>query len=231
MKGEHRMKSWIEDDNINYEYIIRYIRDTIPRSEGLIKEMEEYAKLHEVPISQPESIRMTEVLLKLAGTRRVLEIGCAIGYSAIRMCRACGGEVVTVELSDEMADIAEENIKKAELADRIKVIRGDAREVLPRLAETEEFDMIFIDAAKGQYMEFFPHCMKMLSEGGLLISDNILYKGMTATDELLVRRKVTIVRRLRQYLEMLRDNKELSTAIIPIGDGVAISFKERTDNR
>ena len=204
------MKSWIEDDNINYEYIIRYIRDTIPRSEGHIREMEEYAKLHEVPISQPESIRMIEVLLKLSGVRRVLEVGCAIGYSSIRMCRACGGEVVTVELSDE-----------------INVIRGDAKDVLPRLAESEKFDMIFVDAAKGQYMEFFPHCMKMLNEGGLLISDNILYKGMTATDELLVRRKVTIVRRLRKYLEMLRDSSELSTAIIPIGDGVAISYKER----
>ena len=221
------MKSWIEDDNINYEYIIRYIRDTIPRSEGHIREMEEYAKLHEVPISQPESIRMIEVLLKLSGARRVLEVGCAIGYSSIRMCRACGGEVVTVELSDEMADIAEGNIQKAGLSDKISVIRGDAKDVLPRLAESEKFDMIFVDAAKGQYMEFFPHCMKMLNEGGLLISDNILYKGMTATDELLVRRKVTIVRRLRKYLEMLRDSSELATAIIPIGDGVAISYKER----
>ena len=107
------------------------------------------------------------------------------------------------------------------------MIRGDAKDVLPRLAESEKFDMIFVDAAKGQYMEFFPHCMKMLNEGGLLISDNILYKGMTATDELLVRRKVTIVKRLRKYLEMLRDSSELSTAIIPIGDGVAISYKER----
>ena len=130
------MKSWIEDDNINYEYIIRYIRDTIPRSEGHIHEMEEYAKLHEVPISQPESIRMIEVLLKLSGGRRVLEVGCAIGYSSIRMCRACGGEGVTAELSDEMADIAEDNIQKAGLSDKINVIRGDAKDVLPRLAES-----------------------------------------------------------------------------------------------
>jgi predicted O-methyltransferase YrrM len=86
--------------------------------------------------------------------------------------------------------------------------------------------VIFVDAAKGQYMEFFPNCLRLLRKGGLLISDNILYKGMTATDELVVRRKITIVRRLRAYLEMLKENKQLSTAIIPIGDGVAVSVKE-----
>lgn len=219
------MKSWIEDDNINYEYITRYIRGTIRQSEGHIREMEEYAKLHEVPISQPESIRMIEVLLELSRAERVLEVGSAIGYSAIRMCGAAGCDVVTVELSEEMADIAEGNIARAGLEDKIRLIRGDAKEVLPRLAEAEKFDMIFVDAAKGQYNEFFPHCMKMLKKGGLLISDNILYKGMTATDELVVRRKVTIVRRLRSYLDMLCGDSRLSTAILPIGDGVALSFK------
>lgn len=220
------MKSWIEDDNICYEYIIRYIRDTIPESEGQIREMERYAAEHEVPISQPESIRLIEVLLKLCGARRILEVGSAIGYSAIRMSRACGAEVVTVELSDEMADIAEKNISLAGLSDKIQLVRGDAKEVLARTEGEECFDVIFVDAAKGQYMEFFPHCMRLLKKGGLLISDNVLYKGMTATDELVVRRKITIVRRLRAYLEMLKKNRELSTAIIPIGDGVAVSFKE-----
>lgn len=220
------MKAWIEDDNINYEYIIRYIRRTLPQSEGALLEMERYAAEHEVPISQPESIRMIEVMLKMLRAEKILELGTAIGYSAIRMSRACGAEVVSVELSEEMADIAEENIRNEGLAEKIRVIRGDAREVVAAMDGEEQFDAIFVDAAKGQYMEFFPHCMRLLKKGGILISDNILYKGMTATDELVVRRKVTIVRRLRKYLEMLKENRELCTAILPIGDGVAVSFKE-----
>ena len=220
------MKSWIEDDNINYEYIIRYLRDTIPKSEGHIFEMEKYAKENEVPISQPESIRMIEVLLKLMNAKKILEIGSAIGYSAIRMSRASGAEVVTVELLDEMADIAEDNFKKAGLDKKIRLIRGDGKEVLSKMEGEGVFDVIFVDAAKGQYMDIFPDCERLLRNGGLLISDNILYKGMTATDELVVRRKITIVRRLRAYLDMLKNNKAFSTAIVPIGDGVALSFKE-----
>ena len=220
------MKAWIEEDNINYEYIIRYLRDTIPKRSGHIAEMEAYAKEHDVPISQPESIRFVEVLLKIAGAKRVLELGTAIGYSAIRMTNACGAEIVTVELSDEMADEAEKNFKIAGVENKIKLIRGDAREVVARLPEDEKFDVIFVDAAKGQYMEFFNHCERLLRKGGVLISDNVLYKGMTATDELVVRRKITIVRRLRDYLEMLKENKNFSTALLPIGDGVALSFKE-----
>jgi len=220
------MKAWIEDDNINYDYIIRYIRDTIPRSEGQLLEMERFAKENEVPISQPESIRMIEILLKLMNAKEILEVGSAIGYSAIRMSRASDARVTTIELSEEMADLALENIKKAGLEEKISLIRGDGVKVLEKMDGEGIFDVIFVDAAKGQYMEFFPHCLRLLRKGGLLISDNILYKGMTATDELVVRRKITIVRRLRAYLEMLKENKQLSTAIIPIGDGVAVSVKE-----
>ena len=220
------MKAWIEEDNINYEYIIRYLRDTIPASRGLILEMEEYAKEHEVPISQPESIRFVEVLLKIAGAKKILELGTAIGYSAIRMTRASGAEIVTVEISEEMAKIATENFRKAECTDKITLLVGDAREVVSEMDGEELFDVIFVDAAKWQYMEFFPHCERLLKKGGILISDNVLYKGMTANDELVVRRKITIVRRLRNYLEMLKENKSFSTALLPIGDGVALSFKE-----
>lgn len=220
------MKAWIEEDNINYEYIIRYLRDTIPKREGQLLEMERYAKENDVPISQPESIRLIEVLLKLMNAKNILEIGSAIGYSAIRMSKATDARVVTVELSEEMVSIAEKNVKEAGLSDKIQIIQGDGCKVLAEMQGEGLFDVIFVDAAKGQYMELFEDCVRLLRKGGLLISDNILYKGMTATDELVVRRKITIVRRLRTYLEMLKDNKELSTSIVPIGDGVALSFKE-----
>ena len=219
------MRDWIEGDNINYEYILRYIRATLPQSEGILKEMEDYARENSVPISQPESIRFLEIIIKIANAKKILEVGSAIGYSAIRMSLAAGGEVTTIELSDAMADIAERNIEKASLADKITLIRGDAREIIPKIEE--EFDLIFVDAAKGQYAEFFEHSRRLLKKGGIMVSDNVLYKGMTATDELLVHRKITIVRRLRSYLEMLKENREFSTALIPIGDGVALSFRER----
>ena len=162
--------------------------------------------------------------MKIKRPEKILEVGTAIGYSAIRMARSCDADIVTIEISDEMADKAEENIEKADLSHRIKVLRGDAAEVLKTL--DEKFDFIFIDAAKGHYMDFFNECDRMLEKGGILVSDNVLYKGMTATDELVVRRKITIVRRLRNYLEMLKNNENYSTAIIPIGDGVALSIRE-----
>ena len=218
------MRDWIEGDNINYDYILRYIRDTLPQSQGLLLEMEKFAEKNSVPISQPESIRFLEIIIKIANAKRILEVGSAIGYSAIRMSNASGGNVTTIELSEEMAYIAEENIRKAGLSDKITLIRGDAREILPKLEG--EFDLIFVDAAKGQYAEFFKESRRLLKKGGIMVSDNVLYKGMTATDELLVHRKITLVRRLRSYLEMLKENKEFSTALIPIGDGVALSFKE-----
>lgn len=218
------MRDWIEGDNINYDYILRYIRDTLPQSEGQLLEMEKYAEENNVPISQPESIRFLEIIIKIANAKRILEVGSAIGYSAIRMSRAMDSEVTTIELSEEMADIAEENIKRAGLVNKIRLIRGDAREVIPQIEG--EFDLIFVDAAKGQYAEFFRESQRLLRKGGILVSDNVLYKGMTATDELLVHRKITLVRRLRAYLEMLKENKDFSTALLPIGDGVALSFKE-----
>lgn len=218
------MMDWIEDDNINYDYILRYIRDTLPQTKGLIREMEDYAKEFSVPISQPESIRFLEIIIKIANAKRILEIGSAIGYSAIRMSLANDSFVTTVELSEKMADIAEKNIEKAGLSDRVTLIRGDGREILPKLEG--EFDLIFVDAAKGQYSEFFRESQRLLKNGGIMVSDNVLYKGMTATDELLVHRKITLVRRLRAYLEMLKENKDFSTALLPIGDGMALSFKE-----
>jgi len=121
-----------------------------------------------------------------------------------------------------MVELAKENVKKAGCKDIINIIEGDAIEVLPYLYK--KYDFIFLDAAKGQYPEFFPHCFRMLSDGGVLVSDNVLYKGMVANDELVVKRKKTIVRRLRDYLNTICNDVNLETSILPIGDGVAISY-------
>ncbi len=213
------------DDNINYEYIIRYIRRTLKPSAGYIKELEKFAKVNSVPISQPETIKLIELLIKIGNVKNVLEVGTAIGYSAIRMAESGAEHIDTIEINPDAAAYAKKSIYHMKLEDKINVIEGDAKEVLADMSG--EYDLIFIDAAKAQYNEFFKHCMRMLRRGGILFSDNILYKGMTATDELVKHRKITIVKRLRKYVDMLCEIPELETDILPLGDGVAISVKVR----
>lgn len=211
------------EDNINFDYIIRYIRRTLRQSDGLLKELEVYAKENEVPISQPETIKLIELLIKISGAENILEIGSAIGYSAIRMAYAGASHIDTVEINDDMAKEAVINIKKAGVEEKVTLYKGDAKDILKTLDKS--YDLIFMDAAKAQYNEFFKLCIERLNTGGILLSDNILYKGMTATDELLQHRKITIVKRLRAYVDMLCNNPELDTDILPVGDGVAISVK------
>ena len=215
------------DDSINYEYILRYIHDVLPEQDGLIAELEEFAKEHDVPISQPETIKLLEVLIKLGDRRNILEVGSAIGYSALRMANANPPtEIHTIEINHDAALYAKRTFERAGLSDRIHLTEGDANVVLPEFAKNGmKFDMIFVDAAKAQYLNFFEPCMNMLVGGGLLVSDNVLYKGMTATDELVLHRKRTIVKRLRDYIDMLCSHPQLDTAVLPVGDGVALSYK------
>ncbi len=216
------------DDSINHEYIIRYIRDVLPERGGLLAELEKFAAEREVPISQPETIRLIEVLIRLGGIKNILEVGTAIGYSAARMARVAPDITVdTVEINPEAAAYARRVFERAGVSGRVTLFEGDAADILPKLrSEGREYDMIFVDAAKAQYGSFFESCRDMLRPGGLLISDNILYKGMTATDELVLHRKRTIVKRLREYVDMLCRDKNFDTAIIPIGDGMALSVKK-----
>lgn len=212
-----------EDFNINYEYIVRYIQRTIKKNDGLLAEMEQFAKENDVPIAQPETIRFIETLIKSANAKNVLEVGAAIGYSAITLVNN-GCTVTTIERDENIIPHLHKNIEKAGYQDKITVFEGDAMEILANMEGT--FDFIFLDAAKAQYLEFLPHCLRMLKQGGVLFSDNILYKGMVATDELFRRRKVTIIRRLRKYLDELCSRDDLITSIVPIGDGAAISYKK-----
>lgn len=220
------------DDSINHEYIIRYIRDALPKSGGILAELEEFAAEHDVPVSQPESIKLIEVLTRACGFKKILEIGSAIGYSALRMARISPDvSIDTIEINPDAAAYARRVFERAGVSGRITLLEGDAAEILPRLeAEGKKYDMIFLDAAKAQYGSFFASCLNMLKPGAMLISDNILYKGMTATDELVLHRKRTIVKRLREYVAALCGSAELDTAVIPVGDGMALSVKKAADN-
>jgi predicted O-methyltransferase YrrM len=211
---------------ICYDYINEYIRNTIKDRDGILKELREFAEINHVPIVHPEVAKLLEVVGLLVKPLRILEIGTAIGYSAILMSSFLQpeGKIDTIDRFELMIDKAKENIERAGLKDVISVIAGDALEVLRCL--DKRYDMIFLDAAKGQYPEFLPECLRMLNKGGLLVSDNVLYKGMIANDNLIIRRKKTIVKRMRGYLESICNNDELETSVIPIGDGVALSYKK-----
>jgi len=210
---------------ICYDYINDYIRKTIRKSSGILSELEEFAGKNHIPIVQPEVARLITVLGRIQKPERILEVGTAIGYSAILLSEIIrpGGKIDTIDRYELMLEYAKENIKKAGKEHIINVISGEALDVLKCL--DKKYDMIFLDAAKAQYMEFLPECLRMLNPGGLIISDNILYKGMVANDDLVVRRKKTIVKRMRTYLDYICNNEQLDTCIIPIGDGVAVSYK------
>lgn len=215
--------------NINESSVEEYIRSLVPRRESYLVELEKYAELNHVPIIHPEVAQLIKVLLNIAKPKRILEIGTAIGYSALIMASAIerDGRIISIEKREDMINIAEKNIHDSGYSDMIKIIKGEAEEVLPNI--NDEFDFIFIDAAKGQYMEFFPHCIRNLADGGIIVSDNVLYKGMVASDELVLRRKKTIVKRMRSYLDYITNNKDLESSVIPIGDGVAITYKKEVE--
>ncbi|MBC7765034.1 MAG: O-methyltransferase [Hyphomonadaceae bacterium] len=215
------------EEHINQPFIIDYIRNLLPKQADILEEMKAFAQ-HEdtyAPIVQPEVAQMLTVLCKMVNPTTILEIGTAIGYSAIVMATATQNvqKLVTVERYDKMAALARQNVQKAGLESIIQIVEADAVAWLPTVQGT--FDLIFLDAAKGQYLEFLPHCLRLLKQGGVLISDNILYKGMIAAPHLVIRRKITIVKRIRKYLIEIMNHPALDTSIIPIGDGVAISYK------
>ena len=212
-------------ENINYPYIVSYLRSILPARDGLLSEIEEKSKLEEsyVPIAEPESAQLLRVLAQLSGGGNFLEIGTGCAYSSIILARETSGTVTTIERYSKAAGFARENIEKAGLSDRIQLLEGEAADILPTLEG--QYSLVFLDAAKGQYPAFLPHILRLLKPGGILVSDNVLYKGMTAERSLLIRRKITIVKRLRIYLKTLYETEELTTCVLPLGDGVAISVK------
>lgn len=212
--------------NIVNDLVEDYIRNILKENKSLILEMEEYAKENSVPIIHKEVAELLRFILDIHKPKRILEIGCAIGYSSIFFATVLGGdvEIITTERNPVMLEKAYENIEKAGLKDKIKILVGDATQTLKDL--DGEFDMIFIDAAKGQYKMFYDMVTPQLKKGGIVISDNILYKGMIASDDFVVRRKRTIVKRMREYLDYICSLEDVDTSILPVGDGVALSYKK-----
>ncbi len=213
--------------NINKDYIEDYIRMVTPNNTEVLRELEDYAKLNHVPIVHPEVAQLLKVLIKIKGAKRILEIGTAIGYSSIIMAQSMekDGKVVTIERRQDMVEKAKKNITNLNLQRQIEILEGEANDILPKL--NNKFDFIFVDAAKGKYMEYFPYCINLIKDEGVIVSDNVLFKGMVANNDLVIRRKKTIVRRMREYIDKILNDCMLDSCIIPIGDGVAVSYKRR----
>ena len=208
---------------ITYEYMEEYIKGLVPKREGTLKEIEEFAREHGVPIVQEETGKFLEFMVDMKKPLRILELGTAIGFSSILMYEAAGTEpeIVTIERDSKMIELAKVNLEKFNLEHKIKIMEGDCLEILEKL--DEPFDLIFMDAGKGHYNHFLPHCLRLLKEDGIIIAENVLFRGRVATDELVKRRKITIVKRMRTYLDMVSSDENLITSVIPMGDGIAIT--------
>jgi len=217
-------------DGISKNYIRDYITKNLSPSGGMIRDMELYAEENHIPIIKPEVAQLLKVLVKGFESKKILEIGTAIGYSAVTLAEAAGkgAEVVSLEIDEDMAKKARLNIERAGLDDRIEVIHGDARLILKELEG--RFDFVFIDGAKGHYGEMFEDVLQNVRSGGIIVCDNVLFRGMVASDSLVKRRKITIVKRMRKFLKYITQHQRLDTAIVPIGDGVSISCIRRTEH-
>ena len=208
---------------VTHEYMEEYLRNLIPDKKGTLKKLEDFAKENSVPIIQKEAGKFLEFMINMKKPKRVLELGTAIGYSSILMAESVDYKlpIVTIERDDNMVTLAKSNIKLYGYDDRIDIIQGDCLEVLEKL--DDKFDVIFMDAGKGHYNHFLPHCLRLLNDDGIIIADNVLFRGMVASNDLVKRRKITIVKRMRTYLEMVSSNEDLITSVIPMGDGIAIT--------
>lgn len=203
-------------------YLDTLYRPLSPFLEGL--RMEAEAEL--IPIILRDTEALLTNLLLLKQPRRILELGTAVGYSALCFATVLPDcQITTLELSPRSCQRAGENIRKAgeDYESRICIVAGDARETLPKL-EPNGFDFLFIDAAKGHYQEFWETCLPLCAPGALIVSDNVLYKGITASEDFLTdRRDKTIMRRMRSFLERITTDPGVITSVLAVGDGVAIS--------
>lgn len=192
-----------------------------------LNEIEQYALETEVPIIRKSMQSLLKFLLTFSKPRNILEVGTAIGFSALLMSEYGPADchITTIEKYEKRIPIARENFARAGAQDRITLLEGDAIEILQELDGS--YDLIFMDAAKGQYINFLPDILRLLSPGGLLVSDNVLQDGDIIQSRFAVtRRNRTIHARMREYLYEIKHHPELETVILPVGDGVTLSVKK-----
>ena len=212
------------------ERIRQFIQSFLPERSAFLEKVRKEALSEAVPILREETAALLRVCLKTKDKPKILELGTAVGYSALVMMDAIEGEgeIVTVENFPPRIEKAKENFGASPYKDKICLMEGDGAEILEELlGKKEQFSFIFLDAAKAQYPLWFPSLLKLLSSGGILFCDNILQGELLLESRFyLERRQRTIHKRMREFLRLLQREESLETSILPIGDGVSLSIKK-----
>ena len=208
--------------------IVSYIHSLESQNSETLEKIEQCAIKDNVPIIRKEMESFLRVMLTISKPLNILELGCAIGYSAILMSEYLpeGGHITTIENYDKRIVEAKANIQAAGLEDKITLLEGDAMEVMKDL-ESSKYDFVFMDAAKAQYINFLPEVMRLMKPGAILIADNVLQDGDIIESRYgVIRRNRTIHSRMREYMYQVKHMEELETTIVPIGDGITMSVKK-----
>lgn len=213
---------------IDGERLATYINSLDTGNSQLLNRIEREALDNAVPIIRKETQQVLKMLVAMNQPERILEIGTAVGFSALLMAEAAPAscEIVTIESYEKRIPLAKKHFRESENGSRITLLEGDATEILPTL--TDPFDFIFMDAAKGQYINFFPEVLRLLQPGGVMVADNVLQDGDILESHFAVtRRNRTIHKRMREYLYQVTHQEELVSAVIPVGDGLTVSTKKK----
>lgn len=212
------------------ERMVTYMNSLDKGNTPFLNHLEQEALKNRVPIIRREMQSFLKVLLQIKAPKRILEVGTAVGFSTLLMStyNPADCEIVTIENYEKRIPIAKENFRKAGKEEQITLLEGDAQEILKTL--TGSVDFIFMDAAKGQYINFLPEVLRLLEDGGILLSDNVLQDGDIVESHFAVeRRNRTIYKRMREYLYVLKHHELLETSILPLGDGVTLSIKKQQE--
>lgn len=204
-----------------------YINSLNTGNTDFLEELEQTALETGVPVIRREMQSFIKTLLAMKKPKRILEVGTAVGFSTLLMCEYGPSDlkITTIENYEKRIPIVKENFKKAEREEQITLLEGDAGEILKTLSGT--YDFIFMDAAKGQYINWLPDILRLMEKGSVLVSDNVLQEGDIIESRYLVeRRNRTIYKRMREYLYELTHNPILVTSVLPVGDGAAVSIRQ-----
>ncbi|MBQ4629162.1 MAG: O-methyltransferase [Clostridia bacterium] len=214
----------MEKFGITYDHITEYLHALRRERQGELAEKEKLWRSAGLPIAEPEVGDLIEIMCRLKQPSKILEIGACVCFSALLMSQTVpDAEITTIERNPVMIKDAKENLEYFDKNKKITLLEGDAAKILPDLSGP--YDLIFLDAAKGQYPTYFPEIKRLLSSGGIFISDNVLFNGYVAKGAPDRHRNKTIVVRLDEYLKMLEADTDFKTVLLPISDGVTLSIK------
>ena len=214
----------MEKSGITYEHISEYLHSIRRERSGILAEKEKIWRASGLPIAEPEVGDLIEIICRLKQPKKILEIGTCVGFSSLLMINTVpDASIITIERNPVMIRDAKYNFNELDKEHRITLLEGDAAHILPQL--TDSFDLVFLDAAKGQYPMYYVDISRLLANGGILISDNVLFNGYVAKGVPDRHRNKTIVMRLDEYLKTLELDERFKTVLLPISDGVTLSIK------